>query len=87
MSHGYQADIMPKPFRDWKIRQVANPYGDAKTACAAWLAHSLWGVPIILSPQKIHVYGVWRRRWQRVFVEFGREQIVIVRPPILLPAP
>ena len=63
-----------------KIRTIRNRYGDANAACDAWLAGSLWGNPIRLGPQKLHVYGAWRRRlWKMVSVEFTRERITVVR--------
>lgn len=36
------------------IRIVPNRHGSADAACKAWLAGSLWGEPIMLSPGNIH---------------------------------
>jgi hypothetical protein len=60
---------------------VPNVFHNAQAACQQWLSGSLWGNPIKLSHQNIHIYGIWKRRWQQVFIQFTQEHIVIVRPP------
>ena len=64
------------------IRNVRNVHGDARTACEAWLAGSLWGNPIPIGSH-IHVYGIWKRTWEKVDVDFGPETIAVYKhiPP------
>ena len=57
-----------------------NRHGSARAAANAWLAGSLWGNPIELSPNCIHVYGVWRRDWSLVDVCFSTRQIWVIKP-------
>lgn len=63
-----------------RIRTVPNRHGSADAACERWLAGSLWGNPIHLGADNIHVYGLWRRTWRPVWVQFMPGRIVVVRP-------
>ena len=63
---------------NWKMYWKANPYGDAQKACEAWLAGSLMGNPIHLRG-KIHVYGVNKKLWTSVWVEFTNKHILVVK--------
>lgn len=40
----------------------------------------LWGNPICLSEQKVHVYGMDLHLWQRVYMEFTPRQFVFILP-------
>lgn len=65
---------------NYHIRCVHNRHDNAQVACHHWLAGSLWGNPIVLSPNNIHIYGVWLRDWSRVHIQFTKKWIVIAKP-------
>ncbi len=70
---------MINPWNNYRLRIMRNPHGSAKKAARIWLRGSLWGNPIWLGPNKAHVYGAWKRKWQIVFVEFTDRRIVVLR--------
>jgi hypothetical protein len=59
---------------------VRNRHGSAWAACTDWLAGSLWGNPIQVSPTNIHLYGCHRKTWTRVNVWFTLDWIYVIRP-------
>lgn len=73
--------VLTNYVKNSRLRVVANRYGDAGAACAAWCDGQLWGNPIRYSDQNIHVYGLYLRNWSKVNVQFLRDRIVIVKPP------
>lgn len=40
----------------------------------------LWGNPIRLGPQKVHVYGIDRHLWQPIFLEITPNQLITILP-------
>lgn len=64
-----------------KLRVIPNTYESAEAAANAWLAGSLWGNPIAMSKNNIHVYGVYLGDWSMVTVQFLPKHIVVVKQP------
>ena len=63
-----------------RVHTLPNTYASPEAACQAWMNGSLWGNPIYLAGQ-VQVYGCWLRNWSRVYVQFTRKRIIVVRPP------
>jgi len=40
----------------------------------------LWGNPIRLGPQKVHVYGVDKHLWKPIFLEFTDKHLIAIVP-------
>jgi hypothetical protein len=40
----------------------------------------LWGNPIRLGPQKVHVYGIDRHLWQPIFMEITTQHLIAIIP-------
>jgi hypothetical protein len=40
----------------------------------------LWGNPIRLGPQKIHIYGLDRHLWQPIFIEMTTDHLIAIVP-------
>jgi hypothetical protein len=66
----------------FKQKAVPNQYASAREAAKAWCDGQLWGNPIVLSENNVHVYGCYRRNWTRVMVWFRKDYIVVVKPPV-----
>jgi len=74
-----QFNVGNKPVR-LVSRIVENRHGNAETAAQHWLAGSLWGNPIKVAPNCIHVYGVWKRDWTQIHVCFTNKEIWLIKP-------
>jgi hypothetical protein len=61
-----------------KARTVPNIHGSAEAACDVWLKGAVWGNPIHLSPSKIQIYGVYRRDWSILKIEFTNDKITVI---------
>lgn len=66
-----------------KIRVVRNRHGSAMAGWQAWRFRTsdkgLWGNPISLGPEKIHVYGLNLKSKNCIDVEFLKDQIVVMK--------
>ena len=58
-----------------------NHYNSARLAAEAWCDGNLWGNPIVLSENNVHVYGIYLRNWTKVNVWFLKDVICVVKPP------
>jgi hypothetical protein len=63
-----------------KIRAVRNRYSSAEEACRAWKARgTLWGNPIILGKETIHLYGLNLKSNNTVDIQFTKDHIIVLR--------